>query len=255
MSKPKTVLIADGNPEFRAGLVKALRQEKELEVLGDTGDGQEAVTLCASLHPDLLIMDMILSQLDGVEVLTTLNTLTKKPSVLVTSTFTSSRLAEFVASHGANYFMAKPCSLSSVTRRALQMLASTPPEGKAAQPLETTVTAILHELGVPAHLDGYRYLRSAILSVVDNKNLVHGMMKTLYPSVAKRFGTTVSCVERSMRNAIEQAFGRNDPDVLRFYFGSSIQAFKGKPTNREFISLLSDRLRTDRLLEKLPQIC
>lgn len=247
MNSRKKILIADANDEFRNALSATLDSSDKLTIVADTGDGEQVVRLCKRHKPDLVIMDVVLSSLDGVEVLTSLSQMAPKPRVLVLSPFGSSALAELASALGANYFMAKPCTCKRVLERVEQMLHLTAPAPAAPvttrEMLETLVTDTLHKMGLPANVNGYLYLRSAILMAVDDPSVLKGMTKVLYPKVAEEFESTAARVERSMRHAVEMTWDRGDVRTLQFYFGSSISSLKGKPTNGEFISLLSERIR------------
>lgn len=243
------VVVADVSEEFRRLLLEAFDSEADFVVVGDTGDGQEAVELCRRHQADVIVMDMILSTMDGVEVLSNLNELVPKPRALVLSTFASGSIADLAAAKGADYFMLKPCKTASVVERIRQMASPARPAedaGPDRRSLESTVTAIIHEIGVPAHIKGYQYLREAILIVVDDMEVINAVTKILYPEVAKRFGTTASRVERAIRHAIEVAWDRGDLETLQKYFGYTVSNAKGKPTNSEFIAMIADRLQLQR---------
>lgn len=171
------------------------------------------------------------------------------------SSFARGNMAELAASCGADYYMMKPCKLSTVIERIRQMAAGSfqgDGEGESARngsrevSLESTVTAIIHEIGVPAHIKGYQYLREAILIAVADMEVINAVTKILYPEVAKRFGTTASRVERAIRHAIEVAWDRGDLETLQKYFGYTVSNAKGKPTNSEFIAMIADRLQLQR---------
>ena len=175
--------------------------------------------------------------------------------MLVLSSFARGNMAELAASCGADYYMMKPCKLSTVIERIRQMAAGSfqgDGEGESARngsrevSLESTVTAIIHEIGVPAHIKGYQYLREAILIAVADMEVINAVTKILYPEVAKRFGTTASRVERAIRHAIEVAWDRGDLETLQKYFGYTVSNAKGKPTNSEFIAMIADRLQLQR---------
>ena len=250
----KKVVVADAGEDFRRLLVETLDAENDLKVVGDTGDGGMAVELCRQKGCDVLVMDMILSTLDGVEVLTQISELTPKPKVLVLSSFASGSVAELAAAKGADYFMMKPCKTSSVAQRVTQMVTSLSPMSEETQrsggSLEATVTAIIHEIGVPAHIKGYQYLREAIMIAVADMDVINAVTKVLYPEVAKRFGTTASRVERAIRHAIEVAWDRGDLETLQKYFGYTVSNAKGKPTNSEFIAMIADRLQLEQRGER-----
>jgi len=244
----KKVIVADASEEFRRLLVETLRGEGDLSVVGETGDGEAAVELCRQRQCDVLVMDMILASLDGVEVLSKVSAMTPKPKVLVISSFASGSVADLAAAKGADYFMMKPCRTSAVVERVRQMVTGARPaeEDTRGQGLESTVTAIIHEIGVPAHIKGYQYLREAIMITVEDMDVINAVTKVLYPEVAKRFGTTASRVERAIRHAIEVAWDRGDLDTLQKYFGFTVSNSKGKPTNSEFIAMIADRLQLQR---------
>ncbi len=246
----KTILVADAGEEFRRLLVETLNAENDLTVVADTADGEAAVELCRQRQPNVVVMDMILAKLDGVEVLSDLAELPEKPKVLVLSSFAGGSVAELAAARGADYFMMKPCKTASVVERVRQMVTSSGQPGEEAdrrgKGLESTVTSIIHEIGVPAHIKGYQYLREAIMIAVEDMDVINAVTKILYPEVAKRFGTTASRVERAIRHAIEVAWDRGDLETLQKYFGYTVSNAKGKPTNSEFIAMIADRLQLQR---------
>ncbi len=242
----KKVVIADAGEDFRKLLAESINGETDLTVTGETGDGSVAVELCREQQPDVIVMDMILATMDGVEVLTALSELMPRPRVLVLSSFASGSVADLAAAKGADYFMMKPCRTAAVVERIRQLISGSQPGGgedRRSGSLEGTVTSIIHEIGVPAHIKGYQYLREAILIAVDDMDVINAVTKVLYPEVAKRFGTTASRVERAIRHAIEVAWDRGDLETLQKYFGYTVSNAKGKPTNSEFIAMIADRLQ------------
>lgn len=251
MESKKKLLIADADESFRSILMDAVRDEADMEVLAVTGDGEEALRLVRELSPDVLIMDMVLARMDGLEVLSGLE-LASQPKVLVLSGFVRGNMAELAAAKGASYFMMKPCKLSAVIERVRQLGGAVSQEEDSRSPagahqsLESSVTSIIHEIGVPAHIKGYQYLREAIVMTVENMEVINAVTKVLYPEVAKRFSTTASRVERAIRHAIEVAWDRGDLETLQKYFGYTVSNAKGKPTNSEFIAMIADRLQLQR---------
>ncbi len=242
------VLVADAGEEFRRILVEQLKSEAGIEVVGATGDGEEALRLAESACPDVLVMDLVLARMDGVEVLLELAKRPQRPRVLVLSGFARGSVAELAVKTGADYYMLKPCRLTAVAERVRQLAALGDQETRTGeeerdQKLESVVTAIIHEIGVPAHIKGYQYLREAILIAVGDIDVINAVTKVLYPEVAKRFGTTASRVERAIRHAIEVAWDRGDLETLQKYFGYTVSNAKGKPTNSEFIAMIADRLQ------------
>jgi two-component system response regulator (stage 0 sporulation protein A) len=248
MESKKRILIADTSEEFRAALAEALESEEGLEVAGQTNDGQDAIRLARELAPDILVMDLVLGRVDGLDVLKAVSTL--PVSTLVLSGFARGPMADRVAELGGDYYMVKPCRIPSVIER-IRLLGSQhwcedllPNQPSALrQTLETNVTAIIHEIGVPAHIKGYQYLREAIIMTVEDMEVINAVTKILYPEVARKFGTTASRVERAIRHAIEVAWDRGDLETLQHYFGYTVNSAKGKPTNSEFIAMIADRIR------------
>ena len=250
MESKKRILIADADVVFRDALIEALSEEGDMEVVGTTDDGERAVELVRSCKPDILVMDLILSHMDGLDVLAALDA-AGRPKVMVLSALARGGTTELALARGANYCLMKPCKLSSAVERIRQI--TTPlhgedefpdrPSSRPHQSLEASVTSIIHEIGVPAHIKGYQYLREAIIMTVENMDVINAVTKILYPEVAKRFNTTASRVERAIRHAIEVAWDRGDLETLQKYFGYTVSNAKGKPTNSEFIAMIADRLQ------------
>lgn len=237
------IIIADTNIEWRGTLIKAINSENGMNVISATDDGNELIELCRRFSPDLIIMDMILASTDGVEALAAVKSMDKKPSVLVLSSFASGKLADLAVKSGANYFMIKPCKTAAVIERVRQMMDERSYENSETQTdLRTVVTEIMHEIGVPAHVRGYQYLRDAIIMAIEDANAINSVTKVLYPTVAEHYDTTPSRVERAIRHAIETAWDRGDLDMLRKYFGYTVSGVRGKPTNSEFIAMIADRI-------------
>ena len=249
METKKTILIADTSEEFRSVLAEAIQMEEGLEVVGQTGDGQEAIQLAQERRPDVLVMDLVLGRVDGFDVLDAVKDL--PTSTLILSSFARGCMADQVAARGGDYYMMKPCRIASVVERVRLLAAQHWAEGEEGgaslasprQTLEANVTAIIHEIGVPAHIKGYQYLREGIIITVQNMDVINAVTKVLYPEIAKRFGTTASRVERAIRHAIEVAWDRGDIETLQKYFGYTVNSAKGKPTNSEFIAMIADRLQ------------
>ena len=247
------ILVADSSEEYRRITTDALNAEMDMEVIGTTGDGEEALALICSEKPDAVVMEMVLSGADGLEVLNRLNeagTGEDRPVILVVSGFARGNMAQLAAAAGADYYLMKPCKMSAVAER-LRQLAETGKNSvtgveEPEQNLENTVTGIIHEIGVPAHIKGYQYLREAIMIAADDMDVINAVTKVLYPEVAKRYHTTASRVERAIRHAIEVAWDRGDLEILQKYFGYTVSNAKGKPTNSEFIAMIADRLQLQR---------
>ena len=239
------VLIADGNEEFGFHLKKALEQLQTFEVVGVANDGLLASELLTSKQPDLLIVDLMLTKLDGIAVLKRANELPVRPVSLVMTSFMTEYIGSMAASLGVQYFMTKPCELNMVVERVQEITTVDSPftNKKKDANVEAMVTSIIHEIGVPAHIKGYQYLREAILIAVSDMDVINAITKVLYPQVAKTFSTTPSRVERAIRHAIEVAWDRGDLETLQRFFGYTVSNTKGKPTNSEFIALIADKLQ------------
>ena len=248
MEMIKRILVADTGVEFRRGLIRALAEDTGLQVVGETGDGAELLRMARERKPDAVIMEMVLTGMDGLDVLDELARLKDRPKVLILSSYIKGNVVDAAAAKGADFYMTKPCRVSAVGERLRQVMApgGLEPERDEGPSLESQVTAIIHEVGVPAHIKGYQYLREAIIIAVNDMDVINAVTKVLYPEVAKRFGTTASRVERAIRHAIEVAWDRGDLETLQKYFGYTDSNAKGKPTNSEFIAMIADRLQLER---------
>lgn len=239
------VMIADADEEFRNLLGDVFRQEEDLELVCSTGDGEKAAAFLREQAVDFVVMDLVLSGMDGMELLRMLETMGEsRPRTLVLSSFLQGSIVTRAAALGADFFLLKPCRTSAVLERMRELRGVA--EERISQSVEAQITSIIHEIGVPAHIKGYQYLREAILITVDNMDVINAVTKVLYPEVAKRFGTTSSRVERAIRHAIEVAWDRGDIETLQKYFGYTVSISKGKPTNSEFIAMIADRLQLQR---------
>jgi len=242
------ILLADGNEEFCEHLKKALEQNPGLEVVGVAADGVQAVELLTARQPDVLVMDLMLAKLDGISVLKRAHAMEKKPAALVLTGFMTEYVGTMAASLGVQYFMSKPCDFEAVARRIDEITTAANQQRRPAArrpdaSIEAMVTSIIHEIGVPAHIKGYQYLREAIMIAVNDMDVINAITKVLYPQVAKTFSTTPSRVERAIRHAIEVAWDRGDLETLQRFFGYTVSNTKGKPTNSEFIALIADKLQ------------
>lgn len=244
MEAVKRLLIADTDETYRQTLRGVFENKRDFIVSGDTGDGEELVRMARQYEPDAIVMDVVLCGLDGLAVLEELGRLERRPRIVMLSNFTKGGVADMAAERGADYFMTKPCNENTLYQRVQQLIGMdvVVQEMPRRVSLESRVTAIIHDVGVPAHIKGYQYLREAILIAVDDMDVINAVTKVLYPAVAKKFGTTSSRVERAIRHAIEVAWDRGDLETLQKYFGYTVNGAKGKPTNSEFIALISDRL-------------
>ena len=245
MEVVKRILIADTSEEFRRNFIDGIGEEEHIEVVGQTADGRELLNLAEREKPDAVVMDLVLTSMDGLEVLDGLAEMKPRPQVIILSSYVRGNIAEEAAARGAAYYITKPGRVSMVCERIRQVTARklSAAGSDRGLDLETSVTAIIHEVGVPAHIKGYQYLREAILIAIRDMDVINAVTKVLYPEVAKRFNTTASRVERAIRHAIEVAWDRGDLETLQKYFGYTVSNAKGKPTNSEFIAMIADRLQ------------
>lgn len=253
MTEKKKVLIADDNKEFCAQAAAMLRT-CGFETVFAPKDGIKATQAIVEHQPSVVVIDVFMPRLDAIGVMKAVreDETISQPMFMMMSTFDNGILEREVLAAGAAYYFLRPFDVSMLVERIVQLTAShSVPDNvsritsvRSATPnLEVTVTDIIHQIGVPAHIKGYHYLREAIIMSVNDPEIINSVTKQLYPSVAKRFSTTSSRVERAIRHAIEVAWDRGDVDVLNSYFGYTIHNTKGKPTNSEFIAMISDKLR------------
>ena len=239
-----TVVLADANEELRAAMEQAIRSAGEFNVVGCTGDGPSALQLLETHDPQLLVMDLLLPGLDGFGLLEQAAKAKLQMKTIIVSALYRDQIVAQAMNKGVSFFMPKPCEMNSLLERMRQAV-----NGGAEnteddfQWLEREVTAVIHEVGVPAHIKGYQYVREAIVIAVQDMDVINAVTKVLYPEVARRYSTTPSRVERAVRHAIEVAWDRGDLETLQRYFGYTVSNTKGKPTNSEFIAMIADRIR------------
>lgn len=265
--KSINVLIADDNKEFSNILNDYFSNQKDINVVGMAKNGMEALELIQQRKPDLVVLDIIMPLLDGLGVLEKLAgmNLESMPRIIILSAVGQDKITQRAITLGADYYVVKPFDMDVFTDRIRQMFNSTitdqesrksivvnsPTEIKlgVSSPqnnslnLEAEITSIIHEIGVPAHIKGYMYLREAITLVVNDIELLSAVTKELYPTIAKKYNTTASRVERAIRHAIEVAWNRGQIETINKLFGYTIHNSKGKPTNSEFIAMVADKLR------------
>lgn len=275
-SKKIEVLIADDNREFGDILCEYLSNQEDIEVVGLARDGFEAVDLILQNTPDIAILDIIMPHLDGLGVLEKIasSNLEKKPLFIVLSAVGQDKITQRALSLGAEYYIVKPFDMDVLVSRIRQLKdntylpsASTSTSmnssisqhksdsfinekkpahiNNTSRSLEVEVTNVMHEIGVPAHIKGYQYLRDAIMMVVKDLDVINSITKLLYPSIAKEYNTTPSRVERAIRHAIEVAWSRGQVEAIDALFGYTVNIGKGKPTNSEFIAMIADKLRLE----------
>ena len=246
MENKTRVILADANEEFRAMLCQIIEKTGEFEVVGATGDGLSALQMITEKKPQLLIADILLPELDGFGLLDRLALINDNPKTILVSALYGDQIVAQAMEKNVSFFMPKPCETESLLERMRQAVGMDCVVESEAQVLEREVTAVIHEVGVPAHIKGYQYVREAIIIAVQDMDVINAVTKVLYPEVAKRYATTPSRVERAVRHAIEVAWERGDLDTLQRYFGYTVNSSKGKPTNSEFIAMIADRIRLQR---------
>ena len=242
MDNRRSVLLADANEEFRGMLREVIEKTEEFAVVGSTGDGTEALQILEQQKPDVAVIDVVLPGTDGLGILRRLKEQEARTKVIMLSAFCTDQVVAEAMNLGATYFLPKPCEAQTLLDRMNTAFGQPATPEERAVALKNRVTAVIHEIGVPAHIKGYQYLREAIIIAVNDLEVINAVTKVLYPAVAKRFATTPSRVERAIRRAIEVAWDRGDLETLQKYFGYTVSNAKGKPTNSEFIAMIADRL-------------
>lgn len=242
------ILIADGNDEFCEHLKKTLEQSFGYEIVGIAADGEQALQLLHAHQPSVLVLDLMLAKVDGISLLKQARSMPQPPIALVLTGFMTEYVGTAASSLGVQYFMSKPCDFEVVAERVQEIITAENqlkhlPARRSEINIEAMVTSIIHEIGVPAHIKGYQYLREAIMIAINDMDVINAITKVLYPQVAKAFATTPSRVERAIRHAIEVAWDRGDLETLQKFFGYTVSNTKGKPTNSEFIALIADKLQ------------
>lgn len=263
MDEKIKVLITDDNKDFCDIMAQFLKRQNDIEVVGIANDGLSSLDLIKETSPDVIVLDIIMPHLDGIGVLERLRELDLKkvPKVIILSAVGQDKITQRAIALGADYYILKPFDLEVFVNRIRELTmvkyedspyvpqvhsnvqVPMPGETRNNHSLEVEVTNVLHEIGVPAHIKGYQYLREAISLVVGNMDLLSGITKELYPFIAEKFNTTPTRVERAIRHAIEVAWSRGRVDTINKLFGFTVHDEKGKPTNGEFIAMVADKLR------------
>ncbi|MFB5759538.1 sporulation transcription factor Spo0A [Paenibacillus medicaginis] len=258
------VLLADDNREFTNLLAEYISEQEDMEVVGISYNGEEVLQRISTAHkiPDVLILDIIMPHLDGLGVLERLRemNLPAQPKIIMLTAFGQENITQRAVQLGASYYILKPFDMEVLANRIRQLVgvqtvsstsagmsmarSNVVPMGKVKN-LDASITSIIHEIGVPAHIKGYQYLREAITMVYNNIEILGAITKTLYPAIAEKFKTTPSRVERAIRHAIEVAWTRGNIDSISHLFGYTINISKSKPTNSEFIAMVADKLRIE----------
>lgn len=259
MTSQIRVFIADSNAEYRRNIGEYLRRSG-FETVGEAADGEEAYRRIKACIPDVVITDLLLAKADGARLIAeiTASDMVPKPAFIVTTAITNSNMLDEALEAGASYCIMKPVDNKVLASRIEKVCAGRSKGMKKGEvreisdDLETQVTKIIHKIGVPAHIKGYQYLRTAIILSVNDSDIINSVTKVLYPTIAAKYATTPSRVERAIRHAIEVAWDRGDVEILNRYFGYTVQSSRGKPTNSEFIAIISDMLRLkNRIAEKV----
>jgi two-component system response regulator (stage 0 sporulation protein A) len=262
------ILIADDNYDFAMTLMGYLEREEGMEIVGRAKDGSEAYQMIMEKCPDVVLLDMIMPHVDGLGVLERVNDskLEKRPLFIMLSAVGQDKITQKAISLGAQYYIVKPFEIKLLIKRIkelkfyqpapikgnymtrelkTQYIDIAPEDKKNEENLEALVTNVIHEVGVPAHIKGFQYLREAIMMVIGDIDVINQITKQLYPDIARKYKTTPSRVERAIRHAIEVAWGRGQQDTVENIFGYTVSAAKGKPTNSEFIAMIADKLRLE----------
>lgn len=267
--KTINILVADHSEDTRKELTDFFEKRKDMQLVGSTDNGQDACRAIRSLQPDIVLLDVVLPVMDGFSVMEKINAdrdLQQPPAFIIVSSIGNQSMIECACRLGAAYYILKPFGTDNLARRILQIAAAREDSlrqkkvevgsgkketaalsaaGYREDTLEADITNIIREIGIPAHIKGYQYIREAIMMTVNDMNLLNYITKLLYPTIAKKYKTTSSSVERAIRHAIEVAWNRGRIDVLEELFGYTVSAGKGKPTNSEFIALIADKLRLE----------
>jgi two-component system response regulator (stage 0 sporulation protein A) len=253
------IIIADDNRNFCGMLQNCLQSQEGLNIVGVAYNGLEAMELIQTQEPDLIILDLVMPNLDGLGLLERINSRTTvaRPKIIMLTAFGQESLTHQAMMLGVDYFILKPFDLNVLSKRIHSLTQDTPSvSSQFSSSIVTTVgndhnlvlevTTMMHQIGIPAHVKGYQYVRDAILLVVEDVSLLGAVTKELYPNIAKKFDTIPSRVERGIRHAIELAWVRGQTDTLKRIFGYSMNIERQKPTNSEFIAVLADKFRVMR---------
>lgn len=261
------LVAVDDNERILELIEEVVSNEEDIRLVGKAANGVDAVKIIREKQPDVVLLDVIMPKLDGLGVLEELSgdpALKKKPAYIMLSAIGKDNITENAFNLGAEYYLIKPFDVnlllkkirenghtqtSQKTQKTQDIIArnardnDTDKKEISDRMLEVEITNIIHEIGVPAHIKGYMYIRDAILMSIRDREMINSITKILYPTISKKYVTTPSRVERAIRHSIEVAWNRGNPDVIEEYFGYTVSDGKGKPTNSEFIALIADKLR------------
>ncbi|WP_456274099.1 sporulation transcription factor Spo0A [Bacillus sp. AK031] len=250
------VCVVDDNRELVSLLEEYISSQNDMEVVGVAHNGQECLEMLDEVEPDVIVLDIIMPHLDGLAVLERIRERNVIPNVIMLTAFGQEDVTKKAVDLGASYFILKPFDMENLVSHIRQVSGKSNPIFKKSSSsrsaaeskpknLDASITSIIHEIGVPAHIKGYLYLREAISMVYKDIELLGSITKVLYPDIAKKFNTTASRVERAIRHAIEVAWSRGNIDSISSLFGYTVSMTKAKPTNSEFIAMVADKLRLE----------
>lgn len=257
------VLLADDNRDFIEILREYINTQEDMVLAGTAHNGQDALELIKKEEPDIIVLDIIMPMLDGLGVLEKLSEVRNRPKIIMLTSFGQENMTQRALQLGADYYIIKPFDLDTLGKRIRQLVGTSEvvpvsnrnldvviSKGfnndvgmKSQKNAEVEVTKMIQQMGVPAHVKGYQYLRDSIVAVIKNVSLLGAVTKELYPMIAQKYNTTPSRVERAIRHAIELAWDRGNIDFMNKFFGYTINVDRGKPTNSEFIAMVADKLR------------
>ena len=252
-----SIAIADDNERMVEILDSIVKKDNEIRIVGKANNGEDVYQMIKEKEPDVVLLDLIMPKMDGLSVMERINqdrSIKKHPKFIVISAIGHEGITEDAFNLGAHYYIMKPFNNDMVLSRVksiknymtsgcLKIPGNPVSEKIVVEDLENQVTDMIHEVGVPAHIKGYQYLRDAIMMVIDEAEMLNSITKILYPTIAKRNQTTPSRVERAIRHAIEVAWSRGNMDIINSLFSYTVSTGKGKPTNSEFIALIADKIR------------
>ena len=246
------VAIADDNREFSGIMQEFLHDQADIELVGVAYNGEQILTIMEEQQPDVVILDIIMPHLDGIGVLEQMNIKGgRRPKIIMLTAFGQEAITQRVVELGADYYVLKPFNMDVLVSRIRQLAGSITSQRRVvaqaikARPVDVEVTNIIREMGIPAHIKGYQYLRDAIIMIIAEIELLGAVTKVLYPMIAEKHQTTPSRVERAIRHAIEVAWSRGNSDMINRLFGYTVKLEKSKPTNSEFMAMIADKLRME----------
>ena len=268
MNDKTKIMIVDDNKDFVKLIEMYIETQDDMEVVSVLHDGKEIIEKISRFNPDILLLDVILPEKDGLTILDNINNNNniKKPTIVVMSAIGQEKITQKAIELGAIYYVVKPFDIGTLVDRIRDLLKGDNKsenitniiasnkianKEKSDLSLEVRTTNMMHDVGVPAHIKGYQYIREAIMYVIENEDAINSITKVLYPTLAERFETTPSRVERAIRHAIEVAWNRGQLEMHDKIFGYTVNSNKGKPTNSEFIAMMADRLRLEEKTNKL----